>query len=148
LFTRFDQVLGNSAFVSGLEGVRLFAMYFHDTLPDKKGLIQSDLTLDDGHYRVIFATNALGLGTRIQEVFSEDLLATRNIKQNFKRCHSGIPMPDGQFLPRLWERTPVSKCKAAGSFCKYYTCCGYKSRSLLEVLPHQNDGPGVCASQS
>ncbi len=36
LFTRFDQVLGNSAFVSGLEGVRLFAMYFHDTLPDKK----------------------------------------------------------------------------------------------------------------
>jgi len=68
LFGHFDQVLGRSGLVSGSRGVRLFAMYFHDTLPDKKALIESDLTLDDGNYRVIFATNALGLGVNMKSV--------------------------------------------------------------------------------
>jgi ATP-dependent DNA helicase RecQ len=68
LYARFDKLLDKNGYTSATMNSksRLFCMYFHDTLESKKRYILEDLLKDHGHYRVVIATNALGMGVDIK----------------------------------------------------------------------------------
>lgn len=66
LFSYFEKQLGDKGYVGyHCSRNRLFAMYFHDTLEAKKEEILNDLLMSNGHFRVVIATNALGMGVNI-----------------------------------------------------------------------------------
>lgn len=72
VFCHLDTVLGKHGYIAsdGTSSMRLFAMYFHDTLPGKKDAILKDLLSESGHFRVVVATNALGMGIDMKGVNS------------------------------------------------------------------------------
>ena len=67
LYQLFDQTLGRHGYMSESFSSKncLFAMFFHDTLEAKKKVILDDLLNENGHYRVVIATNSLGLGVNL-----------------------------------------------------------------------------------
>ena len=71
VFAYFDAQLGEAGYISSSSmssKTQLFCMYFHDTLEEKKQDIAKDLIAEAGHFRVIIATNALGLGVNMRGV--------------------------------------------------------------------------------
>ena len=70
IYQDLEKQLGDDGYLPNREKKsenRLFCMYFNDTLVHKKSEIVSDLLSSEGHFRVIVAINALGLGINMAD---------------------------------------------------------------------------------
>ena len=70
LFACVDQKLGDDGYLGPIQqsNCRLFAIYFHNTPDKKKEDILADLLQSEGHFRIVIATNALGMGVNIPQL--------------------------------------------------------------------------------
>ena len=70
LFSYFDSNLGDEGYAScpKTASSRFFAMFFHDTLTHKKEAIIEDLLTPSGHFRLIIASSALGMGINMVDL--------------------------------------------------------------------------------
>ena len=71
LFTFFKNHLGTLAYANGAEQISknmLIGMYHHNTIEKNKKIVTSSLYNPNGKCRVIFCTNALGMGINFPDI--------------------------------------------------------------------------------